>query len=451
MDRDALVLDDPPRSTDRVPNVPSAVLDEQVLEQILLHRAITAVYQPIVELDSGTVVGFEALGRASGFGPLEQPARLFAAAARSGCVPRLDEACRAAAFDGARAAGMRSPWTLFVNIEPEAAGRSDTSLGSAGGSVAGGHQVVMELTERALTARPRALLELVDRIRGLGWGIALDDVGADPNSLALLPLVRPDVIKLDLSLVQKQPSAQVARIVSAVNAEAERSGSAVLAEGIETEQHLAIALSLGATLGQGWLLGRPGPLPAELGPMGGPGLPLLHRPGAGSQRSPYDTAAAVRTPRTGQKTLLIEISKHLEGRALASGESTVVLSTFQDSSFFTARTRRRYETLAERSAFVGVLGAGMPVAPLPGVRGGDLAPDDPLLGEWDIAVVGPHFAATLVARDLGDSGPDGDRRFTFILSHDRELAVECAGALMSRMLPEQPVDLATWLPDHLAS
>jgi hypothetical protein len=295
----------------------------------------------------------------------------------------------------------------------------------------------MELTERALTARPRALLDMVDRIRALGWGIAIDDVGADPDSLALLPLVRPDVIKLDLSLVQHQASAQVARIVSAVNAEAERSGSAVLAEGIETEEHVAVALSLGATLGQGWLLGRPGPLPLQLPAMGEPALPLMLRPGAGTQRSPYEAAAAARVPRTGRKALLIEISKHLERRALESGESTIVLGSFQQADFFTTRTKARYVELAARSAFVGAMGAGMPTVPAPGVRGASLEAGDVLLGEWDIAVVGPHFAAVLAARDLGDPGPDFERRFSFVLSHDRELAVACAGALMSRMLPEE--------------
>jgi EAL domain-containing protein (putative c-di-GMP-specific phosphodiesterase class I) len=59
------------------------------------------------------------------------------------------------------------------------------------------------------------------------------------------------VIKLDLRLVQGQPSPEQAAIVSAVAAERERTGAAILAEGIETEEHLLVARSLGATLGQG--------------------------------------------------------------------------------------------------------------------------------------------------------------------------------------------------------
>src|SRR5205085_1452138 len=97
------------------------------------------------------------------------------------------------------------------------------------------------------------------RLRAAGWRIALDDVGADDMSLAFMPLLRPDIVKLDLSLVQQRPGPAVAGIMNAVNAYAERTGALVLAEGIENEQHLDIAKALGARLGQGYLFGRPAP------------------------------------------------------------------------------------------------------------------------------------------------------------------------------------------------
>jgi len=102
---------------------------------------------------------------------------------------------------------------------------------------------VVELTERALAARPAELLQAVARTRERGWGIALDDVGAVPESLALLPMLRPDVIKLDLRLVQQRASADIAAVMNAVNAEAGRSGTVVLAEGLETEAHVQPASS----------------------------------------------------------------------------------------------------------------------------------------------------------------------------------------------------------------
>ena len=73
--------------------------------------------------------------------------------------------------------------------------------------------------------------------------------------------------------------------------------------------------------------------------------------------------------------------------------------------------------------------------PAPGVRGATLGADDPPLGEWSLVVLGPHFAAALVAQDLGDLGPDMDRRFTFARTYDRDLVIDAASALMGRVLP----------------
>jgi len=387
----------------------------------------------LVGLDSGQVVGFEALSRGPAGSALERPDLLFAAARRARRLRDLDIACRTAALKAARAGGLCEPYRLFINAEPEALDgwRPDeehTALPLT---------VVLELTERALTSQPAQLLQTVARVRALGWGVALDDVGADAASLALLPLVQPDVIKLDLALVQQRPSSHIAAVVNAVHAEAERSGTVVLAEGIETEDHLRTARAFGATVGQGWYFGRPGPLPTDRPALTGTSpLPVTPRRAGTADRSPFELAAAHRPVRDADKRLLIEISKQLEAQAYAAGDSAVVLSAFQDASFFTPATRRRYAGLAQSCSFVAALGEGMPPEPLPGLRGAVIAPGDPLRGEWDIAVLGPHFAATLVARDLGDTGPDMQRRFEFILSHDRELTIRVAASLMARVWPE---------------
>lgn len=412
------------------------------LDRLLAARAIRSAYQPIVELYTGATVAYEALARAPQGSPLERPDDLFAAARRAGRVTELDRACQSAAAAGAREAGLQAPWSLFVNVEPEAAyatllSREPTQGATALGTDSMRCQVVLELTERSLAAQPAELLALVGRIRARGWGIALDDVGAHPDSLALLPLLQPDVIKLDLRLVQQRPTSEIAQIVTAVNAEAERSGSAVLAEGIETPEHLDIALALGASLGQGWMLGRPVDLPDPLPTFTGSAVRVNTDGAVASTGSPFDLVATHRSPRRSRKALLIEMSKHLEAQAMTAGDSTVVLATFQDASFFTPATRRRYANLVAHTSFVGVFGKQMPAVPMQGVRGTVLEPDDPLVGEWDIAVIGPHYAATLVARDLGGGASGMNREFEFVLSHDRDLAVEVALALISRVTSPQ--------------
>ncbi|WP_169064263.1 EAL domain-containing protein [Geodermatophilus dictyosporus] len=316
-------------------------------------RGVHSVFQPIVELDTGRVVAYEALARGP-VGPLERPDALFAAARAAGRLAELDEACRAAAFRGAVDAALVAPLTLFVNVEPEVLDTAPLADLLAIAERAPGHlRVVMEITERALAARPAELLRTVERVRELGWAIAVDDVGAETMSLAFLPLLCPDVVKLDLRLVQERPGPAVAEIVNAVNAYAERSGAVVLAEGIEDGGHLRTALGLGATLGQGWLFGRPASGPAGGLPVGELVLPGAGRPGGAlGELSPFACLPDDVPLRRAPKALLIELSKQLEREAMRLGRTCVVAATFQEARHFTVSTTQRYRDLVERTGFV---------------------------------------------------------------------------------------------------
>jgi diguanylate cyclase (GGDEF)-like protein/PAS domain S-box-containing protein len=398
--------------------------------------AVRSVYQPIIDLDTGDVVAFEALARGPEGSSLERPDLLFAAARELGRLDELDWACRGAAVRGALDAGLQRPVRLFVNVEPESLAMPLPEELSALWTRAGEElDVIVEITERALTARPADLLRAVADVRARGWGVALDDVGADVRSLALMPLLQPDVIKLDLRLVHDHPTTEIAEIVSAVNAERERTGAVVLAEGIETAEQLETARAMGATLGQGWHFGRPGPLEP---PATAPRQPLeVARavPVLTEHVSPYELVREHRPVRRGDKRLLIALSLQLEHQAAALGESALIVSAFQSDERFTELTRRRYTLLGADAAFVAALGVGMDAEPAPGVRGSSLDEDDPLTGEWSVAVLGPHFAAALVAVDLGDTGPEMERRFDFALTYDRDLVIEAASALMRRVHP----------------
>ena len=404
------------------------------LRRILDEDLLRSVYQPIVDIDTEEIVAYEALARGPVGSPLERPDLLFATAREIDAVAELDWACRAAALSGALEAGLRQ--TLFVNVEPSLLDAPIPPhvadlLARAGQEL----DVVLELTERALTDRPAEMLARVDALRSLGLAIALDDVGADRRSLALMPFVQPDVIKLDLRLVQENPSPAIAAIVHAVNAESERSGAVLLAEGIETFEQREIARALGARYGQGWLFGRPGPLPAE--PAAASRLLAPRMAARLTPASPFDAVAARLRPRRGTKELLLATSKHLEAQVAAQGEAAVVLATFQEARHFTPRSSARYEALAARAALVGAVGVGLSSEPAPGVRGADLDADDPLKGEWNVVVIAPHFAAAFVARDLGDPAEDDmARRFDFCLTYDRDLAVEAARGLLACIAPQ---------------
>jgi EAL domain-containing protein (putative c-di-GMP-specific phosphodiesterase class I) len=403
--------------------------------ELIADGAIRAVYQPIVDLDTGAVVAYEALARGPRGSELEMPGRLFPEASRLGLLAQLDREARASAIRGAIASDLADPTSLFVNVEP-------TSLDAGGPLIDGedeirrhGLRIVVEFTERELAARPADVLRAVAWLRARGWGIALDDIGADRRSLALLPFLAPDVLKLDMALVQQETvKRSTAHVVNAVAAEAERSGALVLAEGIETDAHLNRARAFGARLGQGWLFGRPDELPAA-DASAGAGISVRR----GFERiptgTPFSALADRASLRTGTKRVLLALSRQLEAEAEALSAESVVLATFQEASFFTPITRGRYERLARGSALVGALGVGMDSIPAPGVRGGQIAPDDPLRGEWDVVVISPHFAGAFVARDLGSRGADLDREFEFSMSYDRDLVLQAARMLLERVVP----------------
>ena len=111
----------------------------------------------------------------------------------------------------------------------------------------------------------------------------------------------------------------------------------------------------------------------------------------------------------------------------------MIISTFQHADNFTEPSARRYAELADEAALVAAVGVGMADEPARGVRGLALDGEDELREEWIVTVLGPHFGAAFVARDLGDTGPDMERRFDFAMTHDRDLVTEVARSMMRRL------------------
>src|SRR3954468_14741509 len=132
--------------------------------------AVVAVFQPIFELREFRVVGFEALAR-----PTDgtSPEELFTAAREAGRLAEVDRDCRAVALQAAAEAGLGAPFTLFLNADPAALELDLPDLPHSGPTL------IMEITETALTDQPDVVLRTLTRLRTRGWGVSLDDVGAD--------------------------------------------------------------------------------------------------------------------------------------------------------------------------------------------------------------------------------------------------------------------------------
>ena len=350
----------------------------------------------------------------------------------SGRAAELDWVCRAAAVRAAMNAGLPADFTLFVNAEP-ASLRTDCPPDLLETILAGMSElnIVIELTERYLANDPAGVLDAVAAARAEGLGIAVDDVGADPASLAMVPLVHPDVIKLDLSLIQGSPDVAIARSVNGVLAEVERTGATILAEGIETRQHADVALALGATLGQGWRYGRPRPLADHWPRKRSPAVALLRTESA-NRATPYEVVAQRRPTRKATKPLLRSLSKHLEYRAADPAEPGVLVACFQTSDRFDETIQSRYTNVAKTAVMVAALGRDMPAEPAPGVRGTPLDSSDPLADEWVVIVIGTHFTAALVARNP-TSLAGQHWGYEYAITYDRGLVIAAAQNVIHRI------------------
>jgi EAL domain-containing protein (putative c-di-GMP-specific phosphodiesterase class I) len=421
-----------PEAAPPAPGADHGTLARAELGDVLAQAAIEVGYQPVVDLDSREIVGYEALARGPRGGPLEGPDMLFTTARAAGRLDELDWMCQRKALTGAMNAGLHAPHVLFLNVEPDTSGFMPLELRSLYARATSQMTVAVEVTERALTERPAALLGHVADMRALGCAVALDDVGTEAGSLAMMSVLAPEVIKFDLQLVAGSADADIADVVNAVTAQAEHSGATILVERIETESDAQFADALGARLAQGWLYGRREPLTHA------PPRPSSPVSIAATRRlDPRDTtpfalvSGARRVRRTG-RALVDAMTRQLEEHARAAGDAAVLLSAFKHASAFSPDARVRYAGLARSVAFCGVLGQDMPSEPAPGVRGALVHPSDPLRLESTVAVVSPHFAAALTAHDLGEEAPE-DRRYEFVLTYERELAVAAAASLMARV------------------
>lgn len=414
-----------------------AVDAAELVDRVLSSGPPAVLYQPVVDLSyAGTpVVGYEALARWPSLSGVSTAA-LFDAAERSGRVAELDWACRSAAVRGALNSGIDTETALFVNVEPAASlQRAPDTARQLWRSAAERLSMVLEITERRMLDDASALLAAIGEAREVGWWIAVDDVGVNPESLAMLEFIRPDMVKLDLGFVQRPIDADAARTLRGVAAYCERTGATLIAEGIETEEQLERAVGVGAALGQGYLFGHPGVLqPASAGFR-------AHRvSGLPSGETPYSIVSKRRGYRIARKTVLKRLSDEIEQQIDEMTDPPVVLTAMQTAAHVTPGIVQLYSRFAARSPLVVMLAADMPREPVPGAHGSDLPPGDALRDEWALVVLGTYTSIALAAQDLGDTGPDGDRRFRYTMTQDRDLVVAAGVSLLNRLVQAQTPD-----------
>ncbi len=233
-----------------------------LIARIVSERLVRPVYQPIVDLSTGRVVGFEGLSRPEPDSGFTDPATMFAAAESVGRTVELDLTCLHAVVAGAHA--MPANQLLTINISPRTLEAphfsTDALLAILARYSFRPERIVVELTEREKVEDNSRLQSVLAALKRAGVRIAADDVGAGNAGLRLLSQFRFDIVKIDLSLVQEGAERESSlAVLRSLNELAARWGASVIAEGIETAGQLRTVRELGITAGQGYLLARPLP------------------------------------------------------------------------------------------------------------------------------------------------------------------------------------------------
>lgn len=234
------------------------------IARLVSDRLIRPVYQPIVELATGRVLGFEGLSRPTAESGFADPGAMFHAAESAGRTVELDLACLQAVIAGAR--GMPADQILTINVSPRTVEAPHFSAEALLAILArysiDPQRVVVELTEREKVEDINRLQNNLGALQRMGMRVAADDVGAGNAGLRLLSQMRFDIVKIDLSLVQEGAERDSSRAVLRSLLElAARWQASVIAEGLETISQLRMVRELSVTAGQGYLLGRPMPEP----------------------------------------------------------------------------------------------------------------------------------------------------------------------------------------------
>lgn len=242
-----------------------------ILNRVSSGDGVAAAYQPIVDTARGVIAGYEGLSRfdlPTGTGPEE----LFRATRRVGRSAEIESMCLRAVLADRRS--IPTNCFLTVNVSPDVLG--DELIRQVWRENPDLRGVIVEITEQTAIESYTALEPDLDRLRGQGALIAVDDAGSGYAGLTHILDLKPALIKLDRELIRGIDADEAKRaLVDMLGTFANRIDCWLLAEGIETEAEYDTITALGVPLAQGYYLAHPGPawpaldatiIPAALAP-----------------------------------------------------------------------------------------------------------------------------------------------------------------------------------------
>lgn len=237
--------------------------DENEIVSIIKNKSIIAYFQPIVSVVSKSVIGVEGLIRGINQQTKEivSPVELFETAKKNGLTLELDRACMQKCIESFyNIYSSNKDLILFLNVDSsiiELIEGSNLMLKRALELNINPRNIIIEINESKVN-NLEPLMRFVNTYRKHGFLIALDDLGSGFSNLDRVSVLKPDIIKLDRSLItriKEDPYKQ--EVFKGIISLANRIGTLVVAEGVETEEETLLALEFGAQFLQGYFIAKP--------------------------------------------------------------------------------------------------------------------------------------------------------------------------------------------------
>ena len=232
----------------------------EVLNDILDKQAIRTVYQPIIDLTNGSILGYEALSRGPRGSVLESPGFLFETADKYNRLWELELLCRTKALENAY--NLPKAKLIFINVNPEVIKDPRYKKGMTKEYIErygiNPTKIIFEITEKTAVSDYKSFRKALDNYISQGYKIALDDTGAGYSGLRLLAETHPQYIKIDMELVRDIDKDIIKQELMKTFCEfAKIANMKLIAEGIETTNELNTLIDIGVAYGQGYLIHKP--------------------------------------------------------------------------------------------------------------------------------------------------------------------------------------------------
>lgn len=230
------------------------------LEKIIKNQNISTVFQPIVSLKTGDVLGYEALSRGPKDSPLYMPEELFKAAEDHNKTWELELACRIKAIE--RSKNMPSGKLLFLNVDPKIIKDKNFKKGLTKDFLLKNNispeTIIFEITEKTAILDYKSFTGVLSNYTNQGYKIAIDDTGSGYSGLKTISETKPSYIKIDIDLIRNIDSDLFKQaLIKAFVSFAKSTKINLIAEGIETKEELKTLINLGIYAGQGFFLKKP--------------------------------------------------------------------------------------------------------------------------------------------------------------------------------------------------